>query len=279
MAGKTVDAHQHFWRYDAGEFGWISDEMGAIRRDFVPGDLRPELDAAGVDATVVVQARQSLEETDWLLGLAAENAWIAGVVGWVPLVDEGVGAVLERYNGQAKLKGVRHVLQAEADAYFAREDFNRGLGLLKGFGLTYDVLVLERQLGAAIALIDRHPGQKFVVDHVAKPRIGDGVLEPWRSQMLDLGRRGNVCCKLSGMVTEADFGGWTEEQLWPYVETALEAFGAERLMFGSDWPVCRVAASYGRWLEVVLGFVGELSAEEQSWVMGGTAIAAYELKF
>ncbi len=279
MAGKTVDAHQHFWRYEAGEFGWVSDEMGVIRRDFVAGDLRLELDAAGVDGTVAVQARQSLEETDWLLGLAAENAWIAGVVGWVPLVDGDMEGVLERYAGHAKLKGVRHVLQAEPDGYSERADFNRGLGLLRGFGLTYDVLVVERQLGAAIALVDRHPGQRFVLDHVAKPRIGAGVLEPWRSRMLELAERPHVLCKLSGMVTEADFGGWTEAQLRPYMETALEAFGPERLMFGSDWPVCTVASSYGRWHAVVRGFVEELSEYEQGRVMGGTAIAAYDLSF
>ena len=276
---QRVDAHQHFWQYTEADFGWISDEMVTIRRDFSPADLKPLLDAAGVNATVAVQARQSLEETDWLLALADANPWIAGVVGWVPLVSEDIASVLDNYTGSPKLKGVRHVLQAEPDEYFFREDFHRGLAQLASRNLVYDVLVVERQLPAAIALVDRHPNLRFVLDHIAKPRIADGILEPWATQMREIARRPNITCKLSGVVTEANLTNWTEADLAPYLDTALEAFGPARLMFGSDWPVCTVAASYDRWLGVVRSFLSPLSADEQAMLLGGTACAAYDLKF
>jgi len=276
---QRVDAHQHFWHYTETDFGWISDEMATIRRDFSPADLKPLLDAAGVNATVAVQARQSLDETDWLLALADANPWIAGVVGWVPLVSEDIASILDNYTGRANLKGVRHVLQAEPDEYFFREDFHRGLAQLASRNLVYDVLVVERQLPAAIALVDRHPNQRFVLDHIAKPRIAGGLLEPWATQMRDLARRPNITCKLSGVVTEASLSNWTEADLAPYLDTALEAFGPARLMFGSDWPVCTAAASYDRWLGVVRSFLSRLSADEQAMLLGGTSCAAYDLKF
>jgi L-fuconolactonase len=272
-----VDAHQHFWQYTAEKYGWIDVSMAAIRRDFLPANLKPLLDAAGVDATVAVQARQSLEETRWLLNLARENAWIAGVVGWAPLAEERVDVVLEELAADERLKGVRHVLQAEPDAYFARADFNAGVGLLRKRSLVYDVLIVERQLPAAIALVDRHPTQQFVLDHVAKPLIAADVFEPWATQMRELAKRPHVVCKLSGMVTEASFHHWTADNLRPYLETALDAFGPERLMFGSDWPVCTVAANYTRWMEVVRDFIGELSGGEQRGILGGNAVRVYRL--
>ena len=272
-----VDAHQHFWRYTGEEFGWINDAMAAIRRDFLPGDLVPLLERAGVDATVAVQARQSLEETEWLLGLANENKWIAGVVGWVPLANSRVDAILEQLSAKPKLKGVRHVLQGEADEYMLREDFNAGIGSLRRYDLTYDVLVLERQLPAAIQFIDRHPEQPFVLDHIAKPRIAAREMEPWRTHIRELARRPNIACKLSGLVTEADFDSWTPEDLRPYIDTVLEAFGAERLMFGSDWPVCTVASSYARWISVVDECSAGLSADEQDGIVGRNAKNFYRL--
>ena len=274
---RQIDAHQHFWRYTAEEFGWIGDPMAAIRRDFLPGDLRPLLDAAGIDATIAVQARQSIEETDFLLGLAAENDWIAGVVGWAPLGSSDADAALECMAAHPKLRGVRHGLQAEPDEYFHRADFNAGIALLPQFGLTYDLLIVERQLPAAIKLVDRHPNQPFILDHIAKPLIESGQLEPWRSQITEVARRPNVTCKLSGMVTEADLDGWTEDNLRPYVETVLDAFGPSRLLFGSDWPVCTVAASYGRWADVVRAFIATLGADEQRAIFGGNAEKAYNL--
>ena len=274
---KRIDAHQHFWRYSEDEYGWISDAMAAIRRDFLPDDLRPLLDEAGIDATVAVQARQSLEETEWLLELATEHDWITGVVGWVPLVSGDMQATLEKLCQSPKLRGIRHVLQAEPDEYFERADFNAGLGKLAKMGLVYDILVVERQLPAAIRFVDRHPDQTFVLDHVAKPRIADGELEPWCTNIRELAHRQNVACKISGMVTEADLNHWTVDQLRSYVDVVLEAFGPSRLLFGSDWPVCAVAASYQRWAIVVRDFIRGLSPDEQGLIMGGNCKSIYRL--
>jgi L-fuconolactonase len=272
-----VDAHQHFWRYTSREFGWIDDGMATIRRDFLPGDLAPLLRDSGIDATVAVQARQSMEETDWLLDLADENDWIAGVVGWVDLTDPAIEETLQRLAQNPKLKGVRHVLQGEPDAFMAREDFNAGVAKLSRYQLTYDLLVLERQLPAAIAFVDRHPKQPIVLDHLAKPLIAAQQLDPWRANIRDLARRPHVSCKLSGMVTEADFEHWTIDHLRPYVETVLEAFGPERVLFGSDWPVCTVASSYGRWVDTVQQLTAELSEDERAGIFGGNAQDLYRL--
>jgi L-fuconolactonase len=272
-----VDAHQHFWHYNMEEFGWIDDSMGAIRRDFLPSDLALLLRVSGVDASITVQARQSIEETEWLLDLSHENDWIAGVVGWAALTEPAVEATLQRLAANPKLKGVRHVLQGEPDAYMASEDFNAGVAKLRRYGLTYDLLVLARQLPAAIAFVDRHPQQPIVLDHIAKPLIAAQDLEPWRTNIRKLAQRPHLCCKLSGMVTEADFDHWTIEQLRPYVDTVLEAFGPERLMFGSDWPVCTVAASYQRWHSTVASLLAELSRDEQASIFGNTAIHFYGL--
>ena len=272
-----VDAHQHFWQYSNEEFGWISDPMASIRRDFAPADLHPLIQNVAIDATIAVQARQSLEETNWLLQLAAENNWIAGVVGWVSLVDPNVEPILEILAANPKLKGVRHVLQAEPVTYMAREDFNVGISLLHRFSLVYDILVVENQLPASIDLVDRHPNQVFVLDHLAKPMIASHQLEPWRTNILELAKRPNVSCKISGMVTEADLIHWTKADLVPYVDTVLEAFGPSRILFGSDWPVCTVAASYGDWFALVQGFLGNLSSNERAQVLGGNAIQIYGL--
>jgi L-fuconolactonase len=272
-----VDAHQHFWRYTSQEFGWIDDGMAVIRRDFLPGDLAPLLRDAGMDATVAVQARQSLEETHWLLKLARDNDWIAGVVGWVPLTDPAIEGMLQRLAQNPKLRGVRHVLQGESDAYMAREDFNAGVARLSQFHLTYDLLVLERQLPAAIAFVDRHPQQPIVLDHLAKPLIAALQLEPWRTNIRELARRPNVSCKLSGMVTEADHSHWTIDHLRPYVETVLDAFGPDRVIFGSDWPVCTVASGYARWVATVSELLCELSSSERNAVLGGNATRFYRL--
>jgi L-fuconolactonase len=252
--------------------------MGMLRRDFLPGDLRREIGAAGVGGVVSVQARQTLEETRWLLELAEASEFIRGVVGWAPLVSGRVEEELAVFAGRAKLKGVRHVLQDEADEkYMLRGDFNEGIRRLRKFGLVYDILIYERQLPQTIEFVDRHPGQVFVLDHVAKPRIRDGVLSPWKENLRELARRANVYCKLSGMVTEADWRGWTTGQLRPYAEAALEAFGPGRLMFGSDWPVCLVACDYSKWRRVVGELVESLAAGERERVMGGTAVEAYGL--
>ncbi|HSV13190.1 MAG TPA: amidohydrolase family protein [Tepidisphaeraceae bacterium] len=273
-----IDAHHHFWRHNDREFAWISDAMSIIRRDFLPGDLQQAIGAAGVDGVISVQARQTLDETNWLLDLADQNAFIQGVVGWVPLVSPTVGDDLERFAQRAKLRAVRHVLHDEPDDdYCLRDDFNRGISQLRRFNLAYDVLVFERHLPQAIQFVDRHPEQVFVVDHVAKPKIKDNEMEPWRTKLRELARRPNVYCKMSGMVTEADCQAWTPQQLRPYADVVLEAFGPTRVMFGSDWPVCLIACGYARWREVVMGFISKLSPTEQASVMGGTAQRAYAL--
>jgi len=274
----VIDSHHHFWKYSPKEYSWIGEGQGVLRRDFLPADLKKEIDASKVDGVVSVQARQSLEETRWLLDLAEKNEFIRGVVGWAPLISASVEKDLENFAGQKKLKAIRHVLQDEKDdRYAVREDFQRGIGALKKFGLIYDILIYEKQLPASIELADKFPNQVFVLDHVAKPKIRQKLLSPWRERMKDLAKRENVYCKLSGMATEADHGGWESADLRPYVEVALEAFGPRRIMFGSDWPVCLLAVTYQKWASVVRAFISKLSESEQNRVMGGTAVEAYKL--
>ncbi len=272
-----IDAHHHLWNYSAEEYDWISDDMSVLRRDFLPADLASTIRAAGIDGVVTVQARQTLQETEWLLGLAEQNDFMRAVVGWAPLVDAGVAGILEGLASRPKLKAVRHVLQGEPDDYMLRDDFDAGIGALLPTGLVYDILILERQLPQSIQLLDRHPDQVFVLDHIAKPVIAKGTISPWKQRITELAQRPNVYCKISGLVTEADWKHWTADELRPYVDTVLEAFGPERLMFGSDWPVCLVACEYGRWAGIVRSFIEELSADEQDRILGITATKAYNL--
>ena len=273
-----VDSHHHLWKYDPKEYGWMNDSMKAIRRDFLPQDLKREIDAVGIEAVVSVQARQTVEETTWLLGLAAANPFIRGVAGWAPLVNRKVADVLEPLAGNPKLKSVRHVIQDEPDNNFIlRDDFNAGVNALSHFNLVYDILIFERHLPQTIRFVDLHPNQMFVLDHIAKPRIKDHVVSPWRENMIQLAKRENVYCKLSGMVTEADHQHWTPHDLDPYFDTALEAFGPRRLMFGSDWPVCLLATTYSAWFNLVSKKIARLSAAERDRILGGTAVEAYKL--
>ncbi len=252
--------------------------MKVIRRDFLPEHIEREIQASGIDGVVTVQAHQSVGETEWLLDLASRHEFMRGVVGWVPLTDPYVRDVLGRLAANAKLKAVRHVIQGEPDPdYILREDFNRGIRALQEFGLVYDILIYERQLPQTIRFVDQHPNRIFVLDHIAKPRIGDRLVSPWAENIRELAKRPNVYCKLSGMVTEADYHSWTERDLEPYFETVLEAFGPKRLMFGSDWPVCLVAVSYRGWFEIVSKVVERLSEDERDRVLGGTAVEAYKL--
>ena len=272
-----IDAHHHFWKYNAAEYGWIDETMKVIRRDFLPPNLEKEIRTVGIDGVVSVQARQTLEETRWLLSMAAQQKFIKGVVVWVPLTKRSVREELELFGAEPKLRSVRHVVQAEADGYMLRDDFNAGVAALHQFGLAYDILIFERQLPEASRFVDRHANQVFVLDHIAKPRIKENLLDPWRQNITEFARRENVYCKVSGMVTESDFDTWTEVQLQPYFETVLEAFGPRRLMFGTDWPVCLVACSYSRWYEIVRRFAAKLSDDEQASLFGTTACRAYGL--
>ena len=271
-----IDSHHHLWRFNPKEYGWIDEQMQVLRHDFLPPDLYKEISAAGINASIAVQARQTLEETRWLLELATQNDFIRGVVGWVPLIDPNVGDIMATFAAHPKLRALRHVLQDEPDEnYILREDFNRGIRELKTHNLTYDILIFERHLPQTIRFVDQHPNQTFVVDHLAKPRVKFGALEPWRAHMHELAKRPNVYCKISGLATEADHKNWTEDQLQPYMDTVLSAFGPGRTMFGSDWPVSLLALSYQRWVSLVEKTTASLSTEEQQQFWGEKAIAAY----
>jgi L-fuconolactonase len=267
-----IDAHQHFWRYNAEEYDWIDDSMSALRRDFLPADLKPELGAAGFDACIGVQARQTLEETRWLLELAGQNLFIAGAVGWVDLRADNVRQQLATAATNPKLIGVRHIVQAEPDDHFLlRPNFLRGIAALQEFDLTYDILIYPRHLPVAVEFVQRFPEQRFVLDHLAKPFIKAQTVEPWASHLRELAKNPNVFCKLSGMVTEADWKNWKAEHFRPYLETAFEAFGPDRLMIGSDWPVCKVAGSYGQVMSVVTDFLDRHTPDAREKILGKNA--------
>ncbi len=274
-----IDTHHHLWRYTAAEYGWIGEEMRWLQRDFLPGELRQEMENAGVQATICVQARQTLQETEALLRFAGKHPWIAGVVGWAAIASDDFPAQLDLLLRQPKLKGLRHVLQNEPDPAFSlRPDFQRGLRAMKGTGLVYDVLIYAPQLPVAAELADSHPEQAFVLDHLAKPKIATGEISPWREQLHELARRPNVWCKVSGMVTEADWQRWTADDLRPYLDAALEAFGPHRLLAGSDWPVCTLASSYSRWWQILRAWAASLSAGEQEAILARNAAEVYRLE-
>ena len=275
---ERIDAHHHLWRYSPEEYGWIDDAMLMLRRDFLPEELTAEMWAAGVDGAIAVQARQTIEETRWLLDMAERTDAIRGVVGWAPIATAGFAEAIEELRGRPKLKGLRHIVQAEWDEFLLREDFNRGITAMLGSGLVYDVLIYERQLLPAIQFVDRHPEQMFVLDHIAKPRIREAVLEPWASRLRELARRKNVVCKVSGLVTEADWEAWTPQTLRPYLDVVVEAFGPRRLMVGSDWPVCLVACGYRQWFDVLGEYFRGFSELEREAIFGMTAKQVYRLE-
>jgi L-fuconolactonase len=273
-----IDAHQHFWRYSAADYAWIDDSMAVLRRDFLPEDARREMARAGVDASIAVQARQSLDETRWLLGLAAAHPFIAGVVGWVDLQSDDVGAQLAQFAGYPKLVGVRHIVQSEDDDRFLlRPAFLRGISLLQDFDLSYDILIYPKHLRVAAEFVSRFGRQRFVLDHLAKPRIVSGEIREWETDIRDLSRFPNVFCKLSGLVTEADWRRWTPDQIRPYLDVVFDCFGVHRLLVGSDWPVCTVAADYPRTLEVIATYMAGRPAAERDAVMGGNAARLWRL--
>jgi L-fuconolactonase len=273
-----IDAHQHFWKYDAIEYDWNDDEMKSIRRDFLPPNLKKELDAAGIDASIAVQARQTVAETEWLLALAETYPYLAAVAGWVPLIDPKLHQLLDRLVTHKKLRAVRHVLQGEKDErYMLRPDFQQGIRILSHYNLVYEILIYSRQLPQTIEFVDAHPNQRFVLDHIAKPPIKAGPMEPWAINLKNLAQRPNVVCKVSGVVTEAVYNGWTRSLILPYLDVTLEAFGPHRLMFGSDWPVCLVATTYHNWHTLVQEWASALSVAEQKQLFGLTAVEAYGL--
>jgi L-fuconolactonase len=269
----VIDTHQHFWQYTKEEFGWIPEDSASIRRDYLPSDLAPILKANKVDGVIAVQARQSDEETRWLLQLADENPFIHGVVGWLDLRSPSIATQLEDFAGGA-LVGLRHILQGEPDAFMEDADFDRGLTALAEANLTYDLLVIERQMPAAIKLVDQHPTLRFVLDHFGKPRIDINQLDPWRTCLRELSKRPNVWCKVSGGITEIALD-WTPSRLKPYLDASLEAFGPSRLIFGSNWPVCEPAGGYGAWIGAIRDWAAALSSSEQNALFSKNATEFY----
>ncbi len=273
-----IDSHQHFWRYDAKQYPWIP-KGSPLHRDWLPNDLSPLLAKAGLDGCIAMQAQQTVEESRWLLTLAAHSPIIKGVVGWVDLQSDQVELELAELSRHPKFVGVRHVVQNEPDVDFMlRPNFLRGLGKLKAFNLTYDVLIFPKQLPAAIELVKRFPEQPFVLDHIAKPLIKDDVRSPWREQIQELAKAPNVMCKVSGMVTEADPAKWKPAVFKPYLEVVFGAFGEGRLMYGSDWPVCLLAGSYERVLRLVDDYTRQLTAAARANFFGGNAVRFYRIK-
>jgi len=274
---EVIDAHHHLWHYSAAEFDWIDDSMVALRRDFLLTDLVVELSKAGVDGAVTVQARQSLEETRWLLELARNCEAIRGVVGWAPLAARDFEDSVSALATNPTLVGLRHVVQAEPKGFLDGADFNRGIRSMQKIGLVYDLLIVESQLEEAIRFVDRHPQQTFVLDHIAKPKIATAVIEPWRTRIQELSKRSNVYCKLSGIVTEDSWSHWSPDSLRPYLDVVVDAFGTGRLMAGSDWPVCLVATSYPRWWQALRDYLTGFSNHERADIFGATAIRIYNL--
>jgi len=274
----TIDSHQHFWKYEPIKHSWIDDDMAVIRGDFLPTDLKKVYEENGVDGCVAVQADQTLVETDFLLKLGNENDFIKGVVGWADLRSPDIDSILEKYHSEKKLKGWRHIVQGEPDHHFLmRPDFLRGISYLEKYGYVYDILVFPHQLGATLEFVKQFPHQKFVIDHIAKPYIKDGFFDGWAVLMKEIAKHQNVHCKLSGMITEADYNTWTPQQIIPYMDWVLKVFGTERIMFGSDWPVCLVAGNYGKVKKLVTDFIANLSKAEQEAIMGKNAVKFYGL--
>jgi L-fuconolactonase len=267
-----IDAHQHFWVYDPDEYGWIDDTMVSLRQDFLPADLKPELESAGFQGCVAVQARQSLEETQRLLALAERAPFILGVVGWVDLRSPQVRSELEKFSANPKLVGIRHIVQSELDDRFLLQpDFLRGIAVLEEFDLAYDILIYPRHLPVAAEFVQRFPRQRFVLDHLAKPPIKSGDLESWARGIRELSRYPNVFAKLSGLVTEADWKNWKPEDITPHLDIAFECFGPSRLMIGSDWPVCTVSASYASVMGIVMDYLSQSPSDVRDAVVGGNA--------
>src|SRR5579859_4748581 len=274
-----IDAHQHFWQYDPHGHGWITDAMAVLKRDFLPADLAPQLLQSHVDRTVAVQAETSLRETEFLLDLAAGSERIAGVVGWIDLTSPTIAEQLQSFKGHKKLCGFRHLVQDESDdRYLLREDVVRGISAIGDAGFTYDLLLYPRQLPAAIELVAHCPKQKFVLDHCAKPSIKAHQFEPWATHIRELAQFPHVCCKLSGLITEADWHSWQPADLRPYLDLVVEAFTPSRLMFGSDWPVCLLAGEYAAVKGSIESYAQQFSPQDRAFIFGRVAAQFYDLK-
>lgn len=274
-----IDAHQHFWIYAPETLEWIDGTMEPLKRDFLPQHLAPDLAAAGFQGCIAVQAVQDIEETKWLLDLANLFQFVKGVIGWVDLRSESVEADLAQLCERKKFRGVRHVVQSEPDDRFLmRRDVMRGISKLRGFDLSYDLLVYPRQLPAASELAAKYGKQRFILDHIGKPDIKSGQIKPWAKLLKEIARHENVWCKVSGLVTQADWQDWKPEDLTPYLDVVFKAFGPERILVGSDWPVCLLAADYSDVIGAVKSYISKLSKDEQDLVLGKNALEAYAIK-
>ena len=272
-----IDSHQHFWNYNPVKDGWITNAMEVIRNDFLPKDLKPILEANKVDGCVAVQADQSEDETRFLLQCAEENPFIKGVVGWVDLCAHNSEERLGFFSQNKNLKGIRHIVQSEPDDFMLRTDFQNGIRNLKQFGLTYDLLVSPNQLPATIQLVRKFPSQLFILNHVAKPDIENGKIEVWAEKIIELSKNENVFCKVSGLVTEANWTLWTPTDFRPYLDVIFKSFGAHRIVFGSDWPVCLLAANYREVRNILENYMAPFSEKQKRKVMGENAMNAYNL--
>jgi len=274
-----VDSHQHYWQYSAEEYAWITDDLSVIKKSFLPEDSKIEMDKLGFDLAVAVQARQTLTENDFLLGLAENNKHIAGVVGWLDLASSQLDAQLEQYANHPNFVGVRHIVQDEPnDEFIIQPDFVAGVKKLEKHDLAYDILIFEKHLPVAEQFVKQLPNQRLVIDHIAKPAsIGLEDLQNWEKGIRNLAKYENVSCKLSGLVTEADWKTWKTSDFLPYLDVVLDAFGPKRLMIGSDWPVCLLASNYEKTMNIVLDYIKKLSDNEQALITGGNAIDFYNL--
>ena len=274
-----IDSHQHFWIYDPNQYPWMTDELSAIRSNHLPEHLQVEFDRLGIDGSVAVQARQSLDESRWLLKLADESCLIKGVVGWVDLRSENVEDQLAEFAEHPKFVGVRHVVQDEPDENFMLlPEFIRGISKLKSYDLSYDILVFPKQLPAAIKLVKQFPDQPFVLDHLAKPLIKDKEISTWDEHIRELAQFSNLNCKVSGMITEANWNTWKTSDFTPYLDVVFEAFGEDRLMYGSDWPVCKLAGSYRQVYDLTDNYFSQFSPLAKEKFFGGVASEFYGLK-
>jgi L-fuconolactonase len=278
MMDDKIDAHQHFWIYNDQDFPWIDSRMEKLKQNFKPQQLREELIKAGFVGSVAIQARQKVEETRWLLSLSRKFPFIKAIVGWIDLQSEKIEENLIEFTGESKFAGVRHVIQDEKEIDFMlKKEFMRGIAYLEDYALTYDLLIYPRHLKSACQLVQKFPNLKFVVDHLAKPPIKEQILEPWATDIKQLAMYDNVYCKLSGMVTEADWNRWKLKDFIPYLDIVFKAFGPERLMFGSDWPVCLVAGNYQSVANPVLEYIKQCSENEQLKILRDTCISFYSL--
>jgi len=274
-----IDSHIHFWKYNKLKDAWITDEMKLLQNDFLPQHLQPVLKENKIDGVIAVQADQSENETKFLLELATENTIIKGIVGWVDLQNENLENKLLYYSKYNIIKGFRHIVQGEPDGFLQNKRFLNGIKALQFLGFTYDILIYENQLKEAIEFVNKFPGQKFIIDHCAKPSIKNNRIKEWRSMINEIAKNKNVYCKLSGLITEAEWAMWNEKDFYPYLDVVFEVFGTDRLLFGSDWPVMLLSGTYSKWKNLLENYMNIFSQQEKQKVFDKNAIKFYNLNY